>query len=225
MSDEALKKHMLLQQANQHNHKQPSKPVQSNNNPQALNVMDELFTRLKAISAVGNAFKTDEEEKIVKQEWMLAFKEEGVTKQAIIDDGLESFRVKARKSRSTTWFPSIGEFIDLCLGSDDKLKFAERALEIFINPKWKQKQICNIGQMVVSKHYYQLKSCKSSETNKKFIELYLKYAEDEPVMTLDAFSLTDGVTLSKEQKLDAEKRTQTAQADCMSKIKKQLKLK
>ena len=117
-------KQVALIQANAHKFKQPSRPIEDNTSPKALASIDEIFTRLKAIGSVGNAFKTPQEEAIVKQEWMLALREEGVTKQSMIDDGIDAFRVKARQSRSTAWFPSIGEFIDMCLGSDNTLEHA-----------------------------------------------------------------------------------------------------
>ena len=79
--------------------------------------------------------------------------------------------------------------------------------------------------MVVGKHTFHLRKMEASKSKKAFTDYYLGYAENEPITTLDAFSLTDGVTISKEQQLDAQKRTQAAQADCMSKIKAQLNLK
>lgn len=215
MSNDALKKHMAMQMANQHNHKQPTQQQQASKNPAALNVIDDLFTRLKAITSVGNAFKTVNEEAIVKQEWMLAFREEGVTKQSMIDDGIDAVRIKARKSRSTTWFPSIGEFIDLCKGSDDKLEFAQRALELFNSG---QKQIDSVGRMVVSKNGFDLKTMKAADTNKRFIELYLIYAEDNPIEALESHLLTETVQLSPEQQKDAEKRAQYAQNEFLTKF-------
>lgn len=215
MSDEALKKHMAMQMANQHNHKQPSQNARASDNPAALNVMDDLFTRLKAITSVGNAFKTPQEEAIVKQEWMLAFREEGVAKQSMIDDGVDSVRIKARKSRSTTWFPSIGEFIDLCLGADDKTEFAQRALNLFNSA---QKQIDSVGKLVVSKHSFELKQMKASDTNKKFIELYLRYAENNAIEPLESNLLTETVQLSEQQQKDAEKRALEAQNQFLNKF-------
>ena len=215
MSDEALRKHMALQQANQHNHKQPSKPVQDNTNPAALNVMDELFTRLKAISAVGSAFKTESEEKIVKQEWMLAFKEEGIVKQSMIDDGVELFRVKARKNRGTTWFPSIGGFVDLCVGSEDKQALAERAYNLFIK---RESQIDTVGKMVTAGHAFDLRKMEASKSKKAFIELYLEFAQNNPIEPLEAFALTDGVQLTKEQQKDRENRTEGAKNEFFDKF-------
>lgn len=215
MSDDALRKHMVLQQANQHNHKQTEQGQQDNKNPAALNVVDELFTRLKAITSVGSAFKTASEEAIVKQEWMLAFREEGVTKQSMIDEGIENVRIKARKSRSTTWFPSVGEFIDLCLGNNNKLDYAQRALDLFNSA---QKQIDSVGQMVVSKHAFDLKQMRAADTNKQFIELYLSYAANNEVTALEAFALTETVQLSPEQLKDANNRKLNAQNECLNQL-------
>ena len=208
MSEEALRKHMAMQMANQHNHKHNTAAQQDNKNPAALNVIDELFTRLKAITSVGNAFKTESQEAIVKQEWMLAFREEGVTKQSMIDDGIDAVRIKARKSRSTTWFPSVGEFIDLCKGNDNKMEFAQRGLDLFNSG---QKQIDSVGKMVTGKHGFDLKSMKATETNKRFIELYLMYAGNNEIQALESNLLTETVQLSKEQQNDADKRALDAQ--------------
>ena len=157
MSNE-LQEHMKRQLANQHNHKPLSSGQQDNKNPAALGVMDDLFIRLKAVTVVGNAFKTPSEEAIVKQEWMLGFREEGVTKQSMIDDGLDAIRIKARKSSAVTYFPTLGEFIDACKGNNNSLELAKRGLDLFNSG---QKQIDNVGQMVVSKHGFDLKKMKA----------------------------------------------------------------
>lgn len=200
-------------QANAHKFKQPSRPVEDNTNPKALTSIDEIFTRLKAIGSVGNAFKTAQEEAIVKQEWMLALREEGVTKQSMIDDGIDAFRVKARQSRSTAWFPSIGEFIDMCLGSDNALEYAERALKLFNRG---ERQICSVGKMLVGEHHFNLKKLPANESNKKFIDLYLELAKENDIEPLKAFALTETVQLSPEQLKDKQKRTQTAQNECLN---------
>ena len=206
-------KQVALIQANAHKFKKPSRPVETNSNPKALASIDEIFTRLKAIGSVGNAFKTAQEEAIVKQEWMLALREEGVTKQSMIDDGIDSFRVKARQSRSTAWFPSIGEFIDMCLGSDNALEYAERALKLFNSG---QRQTCTVGKLLVGEHHFNLKKLPANESNKKFIDLYLELAKDNEIKPLEAFALTETVQLSKEQRKDADKRKQAAQNECLN---------
>lgn len=195
-------------QANAHNFKKPSRPVEDNTNPRALSSIDEIFTRLKAIGSVGNAFKTPQEEAIVKQEWMLALREEGVTKQEMIDDGIDAFRIKARQSRGVAWFPSIGEFIDMCLGSDDSLEYAQRALTLFNSG---QKQTCTVGKMLVGQHHFRLKQMKASESNKLFIELYLELAKNNAIEPLEAFALPESVQLSPEQEKAKQARIQTEQ--------------
>lgn len=215
MSDEALRKHMALQQANKHNHKQPSKPVEDNTNPKALASIDEIFTRLKAIGSVGSAFKTPQEEAIVKQEWMLALREEGVTKQSMIDDGIDAFRVKARQSRGTAWFPSIGEFIDLCLGDNNKLEYAERAYNLFIK---RERQIDNVGREMLIDNLFDLRAMPAEKGKKRFIELYLEFASRMEIQTLEAFALTETVQLSEEQQKDADNRANDARKDFMSKF-------
>jgi hypothetical protein len=201
-------KQVALIQANAHTFKQPARAVEDNTNPTALSSIDEIFTRLKAIGSVGNAFKTPQEEAIVKQEWMLALREEGVTKQSMIDDGIDLFRVKARKARGTTWFPSIGEFIDMCLGSNDSLEYAERALKLFNRS---ERQICTVGKMLVGEHHFNLKKLPAKESNKLFIDLYLELAKNNDIEPLEAFALTETVQLSKEQQKDADNRKQEAQ--------------
>lgn len=215
MSDEALRKHMALQQANQHKFKVNGPSMETNNNPKALSSIDEIFTRLKAIGSVGNAFKTAQEEAIVKQEWMLALREEGVTKQHMIDDGIDSFRVKARNTRGTAWFPSIGEFISMCLGSENKLEYAARAYDLFIN---QERQIDNVGQIVIGRHGFELKTMKAAGCKKHFELYYLKYAESNKITTLDAFSLTDGVSLSPEQEKAAQARTLAARDEFLASV-------
>jgi len=217
MSLEKAKEVVNRIQVNQSGFKQPARAVEDNNHPKVVNTMTELFTRLKAITAVGNAFNS-ESEHIVKQEWVLAFALEGVKSQKVIDRGVEAMRAKARKSRGTTWFPSIGEFVDACLGSDNKLEAAERAYRIFSNPKWKEKQTCNVGQMVVSGYSFELRQLKSAECKKRFIELYLEFAADNEIELLDAFALTETVQLTPEQQKGAEKRKQDAQKEHLAKL-------
>jgi hypothetical protein len=206
-------KQVALIQANAHKFKKPSRPVEDNTNPKALASIDEIFTRLKAIGSVGNAFKTPQEEAIVKQEWMLALREEGVTKQSMIDDGIDAFRVKARQSRGTAWFPSIGEFIDMCLGSDSAIEYADRALKLFNRG---ERQICSVGQMLVAEHKFDLKKLPANESNKRFIDIYLELAKESDIEPLEAFALTETVQLSPEQLKDKQKRTQTAQNECLN---------
>ena len=202
-------------QQNQSGFKQPAKPIEDNNHPKVVSTMAELFTRLKAITTVGNAFKTQEEEHIVKQEWVLAFAQEGIKSQDIIDRGVEAMRIKARKSRSTTWFPSIGEFIDACLGSDNRQELAERAYKLFITG---QKQIDTVGRMVTASSSFELRQLKASECKKQFIELYLQFAENNAVEPLESHLLAEEVQLSHEQQKEAEKRSETARNEFLGKF-------
>jgi hypothetical protein len=215
MINEAAKKQVAAIQASAHTFKQSAKPIQDNTHPRVISVIDKLFLQLKAITAVGNAFKTPQEEHIVKQEWILAFAEEGIRGQDVIDVGVEMVRIKARKSRGTTWFPSIGEFIDMCLGSDNKIEFAERAYNLFIK---REQQIDTVGRMVTASHSFELRQMKAADCKKGFIELYLKYAENNPIEQLEAFALTETVQLSPEQQKEADKRAQAAQSEFLAKF-------
>ena len=202
------KRQVAAIQANAHKFKSPVKPIEDNQNPKAIAVIDEIFTRLKAIGSVGNAFKTESEERIIKQEWMLALREEGVTKQSMIDDGIEAFRVKARKSRSTTWFPTIGEFIDMCQGSDSAIDFAKRAYDLFIR---RESQIDSVGRMVTAKHAFDLRKMKARDCEKGFIAYYLEYAKNNAIEPLETHLLTETVQLTPEQEKEACRRKLEAQ--------------
>jgi hypothetical protein len=116
----------------------------------------------------------------------------------------------ACEESDTDWLWSVGKFIKMCDQSNEVLPLAQRALDLFNSA---QKQIDNVGQMVVSKHAFSLKQMKAAETNKQFIELYLSYAENNPIEGLEAFALTETVQLNPEQLKDKQKRTQAAQND------------
>lgn len=208
-------KQVALIQASAHKFKSTSRTIEDNTNPRALSSIDEIFTRLKAIGSVGNAFKNADEERVVKQEWMLALREEGVTKQHMIDDGIDSFRVKARKTRGTAWFPSIGQFIDLCKGSDNTMQYAERALKLFNSG---QKQIDSVGRMVTAEHSFELRQMKASESNKMFIEYYLSFAGNNEIKPLESHLLTETVQLSEEKQKDAENRANEARNSFLNKF-------
>jgi hypothetical protein len=207
MSLTEAQKQVAAIQANAHKFKQKSIAIETNTHPKAVSVIDEIFTRLKAISSVGNAFKSAKEEAIVKQEWMLALREEGVSKQSMIDDGIDAFRVKARKNRNTTWFPSIGEFIDLCKGNDNKQELAVRAYNLFIR---REQQIDTVGRMVTASHSFELRQLKASESEKQFIKLYLHYAENNAIEPLESHLISETVQLSPEQQEEAERRANEA---------------
>jgi hypothetical protein len=119
----------------------------------------------------------------------------------------------ACEESDTDWLPSVGKFIKMCDQSNEVLPLAQRALDLFNSA---QKQIDSVGQMVVSKHKFDLKQMKAADTGKRFIELYLSYAENNAIESLEAFALTETVQLSKEQRKDADKRKQTAQNECLN---------
>ena len=125
--------------------------------------------------------------------------------------------ITACEESDTDWLPSVGKFIKWCEQENGLLEFAQRALDLFNSA---QKQVDSVGQMVVSKHAFNLKQMKAEQTSKQFIELYLKYAEDNAIEPLEAFALTDSVQLSPEQLKDKQKRTQTAQDEFFSKFNK-----
>ena len=123
----------------------------------------------------------------------------------------------ACEESDTDWLWSVGKFIKMCDQSNDLLPLAQRALDLFNSA---QKQVDSVGQMVVSKHAFNLKQMKAEQTSKQFIELYLKYAENNAIEPLEAFALTETVQLSPEQLKDKQKRTQAAQDEFFSKFNK-----
>jgi hypothetical protein len=123
--------------------------------------------------------------------------------------------ITACEESETDWLPSVGKFISMCEQSTDLTECAKRALDLFNSA---QKQIESVGQMVVSKHGFNLKKMKASDTNKYFVEYYLSYTQDYNIEPLESHLLTDGVQLSQEQQKDADKRSQAAQNSFLSKF-------
>jgi len=121
----------------------------------------------------------------------------------------------ACEESDTDWLPSVGKFIKMCDQSNELLPLAQRALDLFNSA---QKQIDNIGQMVVSKHAFSLKQMKAAETNKQFIELYLSYAENNPIEGLEVFALTETVQLSPEAQKAKQGRTEDAKNEFFAKF-------
>lgn len=115
--------------------------------------------------------------------------------------------ITACEESDTDWMPSVGKFIKWCDQSDKIFPLAQRALDLFNSA---QKQIDSVGKMVVSKHSFNLKQLKAADTNKQFTELYLSYAENNAIESLDTFALTKTVQLSKEQQKDADNRATEA---------------
>ena len=116
--------------------------------------------------------------------------------------------ITACEESDTDWFPSVGKFIKWCEQENGLLEFAQRALSLF---NAGQKQTDNIGQMIMAKHKFDLKKMKASDSDKRFIELYLYFAENNPIKPLEAFALTETVQLSPEAQKAKQKRTQDAQ--------------
>lgn len=123
--------------------------------------------------------------------------------------------IAACEESDSDWLPSVGKFIKWCEQNDDVMEYAKRALDLFNRA---QRQIDTIGQMVAGRHGYDLKQLTADKSNKEFIDLYLRYAQDNAIESFDAFVLTDGVTLSSEQLKDAENRKLAAQNECLNKL-------
>lgn len=121
----------------------------------------------------------------------------------------------ACEESESDWLPSVGKFIKWCDQSSNVAGFADRAYNLFIN---QEKQIDNVGQMVISKHSFELKTMKASDCKKSFESYYLKYSESSQITALDAFSLTDGVSLSPEQEDAARKRTVAARDEFLASV-------
>ena len=121
--------------------------------------------------------------------------------------------ITACEESETDWLPSVGKFLKWCNQDDDITQLAERALSLFNSG---QRQIDNVGLMVTSKHGFDLKHEKASETNKKFIELYLKYASNCKVEPLEQSLLTDSVQLTPEQEREAKDRADKARDNFLS---------
>ena len=147
---------------------------------------------------------TDSDLQRLKMAWSKAFKRYIASgKKLNIKAGLI-----ACEESDTDWLPSVGKFIKWCEQSNDLEQFAKRALDLFNSA---QKQIDSVGKLVVSKHSFELKQMKASDTNKKFIELYLRYAENNAIEPLESNLLTETVQLSADQQKDADKRALEAQ--------------
>ena len=174
--------------------------------PEAVNYAEKLFnSMLPHFPAWRQTCPTDEDLGRLKSAWTKAimrnFNKTG--KKLNVKAGL-----LACEESDTDWLPSVGKFIKMCDQSNEVLPMAQRALDLFNSG---QKQIDSVGKMVTGKHGFDLKNMKAAETGKRFIELYLSYAEDNAIESLEAFALTETVQLSPEQQKDADKRKQTAQ--------------
>jgi hypothetical protein len=181
--------------------------------PAAKQYIDTLFkSMLPHFPAWRQSVPTDEDLGRLKSAWAKAVVRHSrkVGKKLNIKAGL-----LACEESETDWMPSVGRFISWCEQSSDLNQFAQRALDLFNSG---QKQIDNIGKMVTGKYGFDLKLMKSVDTNKKFIEYYLMFAEDNEIESLEAYALTETVQLSIEQQREADNRAQAAQNQFLSKF-------
>ena len=80
-------------------------------NSEAERLVDALFRQLKQVFPAANAtsLRTEADEAAAKQQWILAFAENGIISRTQLAAGMK----KARASLSPFW-PSPGQFIDWC---------------------------------------------------------------------------------------------------------------
>ncbi|WP_336286283.1 replication protein P [Cronobacter dublinensis] len=92
-------------------HPAPERPEQGVVNTEAERLVDALFRQLKQVFPAANAtsLRTDADEAAAKQQWIIAFAENGITRREQLAAGMK----RARASLSPFW-PSPGQFIDWC---------------------------------------------------------------------------------------------------------------
>lgn len=176
--------------------------------------MNRLFNSiLPQFPAWRQTCPTDDDLNRLKMAWSKAIKRhmEKTGVQLNIKAGL----IACEESESD-WLISVGKFIKMCDQSDSIMPLAQRALDLFNGG---QKQIDNVGQMVVGKHGFDLKKMKAADNNKQFIELYLGYAANNPIEAKESHLLTETVQLSEEQQKDADNRALIAQNQFLNKFK------
>ncbi|WP_369834373.1 replication protein P [Cronobacter dublinensis] len=80
-------------------------------NTEAERLVDALFRQLKQVfpASAATNLRTDADEAAAKQQWILAFAENGITKREQLAAGMK----RARASLSPYW-PSPGQFIEWC---------------------------------------------------------------------------------------------------------------
>ncbi|WP_105588655.1 replication protein P [Cronobacter sakazakii] len=80
-------------------------------NTEAERLVDALFRQLKQVfpASAATNLRTEADEAAAKQQWILAFAENGITKREQLAAGMK----RARTSLSPFW-PSPGQFIDWC---------------------------------------------------------------------------------------------------------------
>jgi len=173
---------------------------------EAVSYVEKLFnSMLPHFPAWRQSCPTDEDLGRLKSAWTKAIMRNSIKtgKKLNVKAGL-----LACEESESDWLPSVGKFIKWCDQSSDVMPFAQRGLDLFNSG---QKQIDSVGKMVTGKHGFDLKTMKATETNKRFIELYLMYAENNEIQALESNLLTETVQLSKEQQKDADKRALDAQ--------------
>ncbi|EOV9706021.1 replication protein P [Cronobacter dublinensis] len=86
-------------------------------NTEAERLVDALFRQLKQVfpASAATNLRTEAEEATAKQQWILAFAENGITKREQLAAGMK----RARASHSPFW-PSPGQFISWCLEGEFK---------------------------------------------------------------------------------------------------------
>ncbi len=181
--------------------------------PEAVHAVEAIFaSMLPHFPAWRQTCPTDEDLGRLKAAWTKA-----IIRHSRKTGKKPNFKagVIACEESDSDWLPSVGKFLKWCEQEGDLTQHAQSALDLFNSA---QKQIDSVGQMVVSKHAFDLKQMKAADTNKRFIELYLSYAENNAIEPLEAFALTETVQLSPEQKKDAEKRTEDAKNEFFSKF-------
>lgn len=92
-------------------HPAPERPEQGVVNTEAERLVDALFRQLKQVFPAANAtsLRTEADEAAAKQQWIIAFAENGIVRREQLAAGMK----RARASLSPFW-PSPGQFIDWC---------------------------------------------------------------------------------------------------------------
>ena len=172
---------------------------------QALEGVNKLFNSiLPHFPAWRQACPTDDDLSRLKLVWTKALmrNKQKTGKNLNLKAG-----VTACEESDTDWLPSVGKFIKMCEQSNDLTQFAERAYQLFIK---REDQIETVGRMVTASHSFELRKLKAADCEKGFIELYLKYAADNAIETLDGFALenlTDDVVLERKRQEERDRRT------------------
>ncbi len=92
-------------------HPAPERPEQGVVNTEAERLVDALFRQLKQVfpASAATNLRTEADEAVAKQQWILAFAENGIVRREQLAAGMK----RARASLSPFW-PSPGQFIDWC---------------------------------------------------------------------------------------------------------------